>query len=123
MRKLFLPIILALTLAGCAGTLPSLNLNTTVSRNTMLGVESAYGIALSGERTYKQLCRTKAITSSCRTVVAQLQAADMRAISAIRSAVAFIKTYPTVDATNAISAASAAVGQLQTILNSTGVPQ
>lgn len=121
MKKLFLPIFLALALAGCAGTLPSLQLNTTVSRNTMLAVESAYGVALSGERTYKQLCKTGAITGSCRLVVGQLQAADLRAIEAIRSAVAFIKAYPTIDATNAIAAATAAVAELQTLLNSTGV--
>jgi hypothetical protein len=87
----------------------------------LLGVESAYGIALSAERTYKQLCRSHAITGSCRTVVVQLQAADQRAIVAIRSAVAFVKTYPTIDATNAIGAATQAVAELQTLLNATGV--
>lgn len=121
MKKLFLPIVLSLALAGCAGTLPKLNLSTTVSLNTLLAIESAYGVALSGERTYKRLCQSGAITGSCRTVVAQLQAADIRAVDAIRSAVAFIKSYPTVDATNVIGAATTAIGELQALLNSTGV--
>jgi hypothetical protein len=118
-RSAFLTVAIAATLGGCA-TLPSLSLNTTVSRNTILGIESAYGVALSGERTYKQLCKTHAVTGSCRTVVAQLQAADLKAIGAIRYAITFVKTYPTVDATNVISAAVTAVGDLQTILNSAG---
>lgn len=121
MRKLLLPIIFSLALVGCAGTLPSLKLNTSVSLNTILAIESAYGVALSGERTYKRLCQSGAITGSCRIVVAQLQAADLRAVDAIRSAVTFVKTYPTVDATNVIGAATNAIGELQSLLNSTGV--
>lgn len=119
MRKLVL--VLSLLLAGCAGTLPSLNLNTTVSRNTLLGIESAYGIALSGERTYKNLCKSKAITGSCKTIVVQLQAADKKAIQAIRDAVRFMEAYPTVDSSNVLQAAQNAVAQLQSILSTNGV--
>lgn len=118
MKKVIV-LTLALALGGCATS--RLNLSTTVSMNSLLGVEAAYGVALSGERAYKRLCASHAVTGSCRTVVASLQAADRTAIQAIHSARDFIKTYPTVDAFNAISAASAAVGQLQLILTANGV--
>lgn len=121
MKKLLIPIAFALALAGCAGGLPTLNLQTTVSMNSLLGVEAAYGVALSGERTYKRLCISHAVTGSCRTVVASLQAADRTAIQSIHSARDFIQAYPTIDPTNLISAASTAVGQLQSILTVNGV--
>ena len=128
MKRLILALAFAGSLAGCAGQLPSLDLNTTVSRNTMLGVESAYGIALSGERAYKSLplCltgATESVINPCarRSVIVRLQAADLKAISAIRSANTFIKKYPTVDASNVIGAAQLAVGSLQSILGSAGV--
>ena len=120
MRKIFTTICLTVSLAGCAGSLPQLNLRTTVSMNALLSVEAAYGVALTGERTYKKLCATKAITGSCRGIVVRLQAADRTAIQSIHSARDFIKAYPTVDATNFISAASSAVGQLQSILTQNG---
>lgn len=118
MRKIVV-LSIALALGGCATS--RLTLDTTVSRNALLGVESAYGIALSGERTYKKLCQTHAVTGSCRTIVAQLQAADRTAIQSIHAAVAFVKTYPNVDASNVIGAANTAVYQLQSILTSNGV--
>jgi hypothetical protein len=121
MRKLLIPIVLALALAGCAGGLPTLNLQTNVSMNGLLSVEAAYGVALSGERTYKQLCISHSVTGSCRTIVVSLQAADRTAIQTIHSARDFIRAYPTVDPTNLISAASTAVGQLQSILTANGV--
>lgn len=122
MRKMLLAGACMLVLTGCAGKLPSLDLNTTISRNTLLSAESAYGVALSGARTYKALCQSKAVPPSCHDVVARLQAADARVIAAIRNAVAFVRAYPTVDATNVVQAAIAAVGNFQSIVNSTGVP-
>jgi hypothetical protein len=126
MKKLFAIALVAIGLAGCAT--PSVKLNTAVGLNTMLGVESAYGIALSGERAYKALplCLTgtrATVTNPCaqRSVIVRLQAADRQAISAIRNANTFIKTYPTVDASNVIAAASSAVGTLQSILSANGV--
>jgi hypothetical protein len=128
MKKLFAIALLGLSLAGCVGSLPSLNLNNAVTLNTMLSVESAYGIALSGERAYKALplCRTGttiSITNPCarRSVIVRLQAADLQAMSAIENANTFIKAYPTVDASNVIAAASSAVGAIKSILSANGV--
>jgi hypothetical protein len=127
MRKIILAAIIGLSLAGCSN-MPKLDLSNSVTLNTMLSVESAYGVALSGERAYKALplCRTGVpvtVTNPCakRSVIVNLQAADRKVISAIRQANTFIKTYPTVDASNLISAASAAVSSLQSILAQNGV--
>lgn len=123
MRRLLIPILLALALSGCGGKsiFPTLDISTTVSLNTVLGVEAAYGTVLSAERTYKRLCATKAIPDTCRAVVVRLQAADLKAIQAISAAVTFIKNYPTVDASNVIGAAHSAIDQIRAILAPTGV--
>lgn len=122
-------IATAVLVASCSkGELPHLDLSNTVTLNTEEGVMSAYGLALSAERAYKALplCRTgtkATITAPCaqRSVVVRLQQADLRAISAIQRMNAFIKAYPSVDATNVIGAASTAVGDLRAILNANGV--
>jgi len=127
MRKLLILAAVGLSLGGCA-TGPKLNLSSSVSLNTIQSVEAAYGIALSGERAYKAipLCKTgtvATVTSPCaqRSVVVKLQAADLKAISAMKKANTFMKAYPTVDATNVISAAATAVGDLQDLLAKNGV--
>lgn len=131
MRKIILAAaaaLVALSLGGCATTLPSINLSNAVTLNTMQSIEATYGIALSGERAYKSLplCKTgtmATVTNPCarRSIIVTLQAADRKAISAIQRANAFIKTYPTVDATNVLSAAAAAVGDLKSLLSTNGV--
>ena len=120
MRKLVL--VLALILGGCA-TSPSVSLNTAVTLNSMEGVIAAYGTALSAERAYKSLplCLTgtrATITNPCaqRSIIVRLQAADLTANRAINRANTYIKTYPTLNASNVISAAVAAVQALQSIL-------
>lgn len=127
MRKLIACAVIALALAGCASS-PRLSIGNAVTFNTMLGVEGAYGSALTAARAYKALplCRTgthATITEPCaqRSIVVRLQAADLKAVSAIRGANAFIKNYPTVDASNVISAASAAVAGMQSVLSTAGV--
>ncbi len=123
MKKLIIIAALALSLAGCA-SLPTVRVQNAVTLNTMLGVEGAYGSALTAARTYKALplCLTgtrATPTNPCaqRSIVARLQAADRRAVAAIHQANSFIKNYPTVDASNVISAASAAVTSMQSVLS------
>jgi hypothetical protein len=128
MKKLLIAAVMALALAGCAGKMPSLNLSTDVTLNTVQGVQASYGIALSAERTYKSLplclTGTKAtVLNPCaqRSVVERLQAADRKAVAAIRDMVQFVQKYPQVDATNAIQAAATAVTNLQNIISQNGV--
>lgn len=103
-------------LGGCAST--TLPINTAVTRNTLYGVTNSYGVALAGANTYKGLCKAHVFTySTCRPVVVRMQAADAKAEKAIASANAFIKQYPTVDASNVISAAQTAVASYSSIVS------
>jgi hypothetical protein len=111
-----------LALAGCS-SLPSVSIKTDATLNTMLGVEAAYGSALTAARAYKALplCRTgtkATVTDPCaqRSVVVKLQEADLRAVAAIDQANEFIKAYPTVDASNFIAAARTAVDVISSTL-------
>lgn len=128
MKKLLIAGALAASVAlgGCASQ--GLQLNSQVSLNTLDGVVGVYGTALSAERAYKALplCKTGTKFSAAnpcaqRSIVVRLQNADAVAIAAITRANAFVKAYPTVDATNVISAAASAVSALQAVLNATGV--
>src|SRR6185437_7439543 len=63
MRKLVAAtaVVSSLALAGCqTASLPSLNLNTAVTLNTIYGIENAYGVAVNAANAYKALplCRT-----------------------------------------------------------------
>lgn len=112
MKKL-IAITLALGLTACSW--PTLNIATDASRNTLYGVVNGYGVALSAETTYKNLCKQNLADANCKANVKRMQVADKRAITAIDNANAFIKEYPTVDAGNVISAASTAVDNFKLV--------
>lgn len=126
MRKLMVCAALAfgLVLAGCqTATLPSLNLANAVTLNTIYGIENAYGVAISTANAYRALplCRTGTLPGPAnicarRSVLVRLQAATARARLAVNRMVAFAKAYPNVDITNMISAARAALIDVQDIL-------
>jgi hypothetical protein len=128
MRKLVAATVLVfgLALAGCQTVaLPSLNLNTAVALNTVYGIENAYGVAVNAANAYKALplCRTgttPSATNICarRSVIERLQAAMLKAHLAVNNLVALQKAYPSVDITNALSAAQAALIVVQQILAS-----
>ncbi|MBY0382560.1 MAG: hypothetical protein K2W78_11635 [Xanthobacteraceae bacterium] len=127
MRKHFAVAALAgaLLLAGCQTTLPSLNLGTAVTLNTIYGIENAYGVAVNAANAYKALplCSTGTVPSAnniCakRSVIVNLQAAIRRAQVAVNNAIVFQRTYPTVDVTNVIGAARSALLDVQQILAS-----
>ena len=116
MKKLLIGLFAAFTLTACAGS--NFDIGTSATRNTLSGIVNAYGIALSGETTYKNLCAKGAIPSSCRAVVVKLQAADAKAITAIEAANNFIKAYPTLNAANVVAAAQQAVASFQNVVAS-----
>ncbi|WP_438274808.1 hypothetical protein [Nitrobacter sp.] len=128
MRKLVVAtaLVSGLALAGCQTvSLPSLNLNTAVARNTVYGIENAYGVAVNAANAYKALplCRTGTLpgaTNICarRSVIQRLQAAMLKAHLAVNNLVALQKAYPSVDITNALSAAQSALVAVQQILAS-----
>lgn len=115
--------LVCLTVTGCA----SLGINTVTSRNTLYAVTNAYGVALSVASGYKALptcaAGVKATPQNlCKdlTILARLKAADEKLVKQISDADLFIKTYPTLDATNVIGAAETALASLQAVLAQTG---
>lgn len=128
MRKLVAAIVLVwgFALAACQTTsLPSLNLNTAVTLNTIYGIENAYGVAVNAANAYKALplCRTGSVpgaTNICakRSVIERLQAAMRKARLAVNNLVALQKAYPSVDITNALAAAQSALIGVQQVLAS-----
>lgn len=127
MRKLIAiaAMICGLALAGCQTMLPSLNISNAVALNTIYGIENAYGIAVNAASAYKALplCATGTKPSAAnicakRSVIVNLQSAMRRARLAVNNAVAFQKAYPTLDVTNVVAAAQAALGDVQAVLAS-----
>lgn len=128
MRKLVAAIALVsgLVLAACqTASLPSLNLNTAVTLNTIYGIENAYGVAVNAANAYKALplCRTGSVpgaTNICakRSVIERLQAAMRKARLAVNNLVALQKAYPSIDITNALAAAQSALIGVQQVLAS-----
>lgn len=127
MRNLQVAAVLALSLAlaNCTTVLPSVNISNAVALNTVYGVANAYGIAVNAANAYKALplCATgtrPSATNICakRSVIVNLQGAMSRARLAVNNAVAFQKAYPTLDVTNVVAAAQAALSDVQAVLAS-----
>jgi hypothetical protein len=126
MRKLVaaIAVVAGLPLAGCQTVaLPSLNLNTAVSLNTVYGIENAFGVAVNAANAYKALplCRRgtePGVANICakRSVIERLQSAMRKARLAVNNLVALQKAYPSVDITNALAAARSALIGVQQIL-------
>jgi len=126
MRKLVATIAVAsgLALAGCQTVaLPSLNLNTAVSLNTVYGIENAFGVAVNAANAYKALplCRTGTEPGGGQHLYQtfgdqKLQSAMRKARLAVNNLVALQKAYPSVDITNALAAARSALIVVQQIL-------
>jgi hypothetical protein len=116
-------LALSLALANCTPVLPSVNISNAVALNTVYGVANAYGIAVNAANAYKALplCATgikPSATNICakRSVIVNLQSAMSRARLAVNNAVAFQKAYPTLDVTNVVAAAQAALNDVQAVL-------
>lgn len=118
-------LVVSLALANCTTVLPSVNISNAVALNTVYGVANAYGIAVNAANAYRALplCATgsrPSATNICakRSVIVNLQSAMSRARLAVNNAVAFQKTYPTLDVTNVVAAAQAALSDVQAVLAS-----
>jgi hypothetical protein len=124
MKRLILIAVIGLSLAGCAGSLPTLNLQNQVNLNTEAGIVSGYGLAVNAENALKAqpLCKTGTTTSISnicvkRSLIVRLQNADKVANAAVNQLVAFTQANPTVSPSNYISAAQAAILAVQSVIN------
>lgn len=109
-------LILALALGGCT------TFNNPISLNTLGGMESAYGLALSAAVAYRNLplCRTGTIataTNVCaqRSIIVKLQNSSKAANVAIHSARDFVVNNPTLDASVLIATAQSALAGFQAV--------
>lgn len=126
MRKLVaaIAVVCGLALAGCQTVaLPSLNLNSAASLNTVYGIQNAFGVAVNAANAYRALplCRTgtgPGMINICakRSVIERLQSAMRKARLAVNNLVALQKAYPSVDISNALAAARSALIVVQQIL-------
>ena len=128
MRKLVaaIAVVCGLALAGCQTVaLPSLNLNSAASLNTVYSIQNAFGVAVNAANAYRALplCRTgtgPGMINICakRSVIERLQSAMRKARLAVNNLVALQKAYPSVDISNAFAAARSALIAVQQILAS-----
>lgn len=116
MRRL-IPILLAISLSGCAGMRPMISIQNPISDNTLASLEASYGLALTAAVAYRNRprctrTRLESLSYLCarRSIVVRLQHADQVAEIALGRAASFIANNPTLDASSLIQAASAAIG-------------
>lgn len=114
MKNVFLLAFL-IPLSGCAPLFQPIDISTTTSRNTLFGIVNGYGVALSAENAYKNLCVQDLADKDCRSTILKMQAADSKAVKTMGAANDFIKKYPTVSAENLIDAAKDAVDDFKKI--------
>ncbi len=141
MRKILAATLLALTLSGCAGSLPPILENilnipagvlTTTIQNPVTPVnlyqaKQVYATTVDLANDYRNYCYSKPykdlmadpvsqfICKYRRKVVRAIWIADDKAAAAIATADIFIKNNPTLDAPSAIRAAILAVTNFQNV--------
>lgn len=121
MRRVLIPILLAISLCGCAG-LPRLSIPNPISEQTLSSLEASYGLALTAAVAYRNRPRCtrtalESLTNLCarRSIVLRLQQADQLAETALGRAASFIANNPTLDASSLLQAAASAIGAFREI--------
>lgn len=127
MRKILLALTLSLSIAGCAtmpdGTkvfLPTASIANPATPASLYDIKATYAIAATAAATYNDRYRAgnrctktrpESLTNLCsrRSVVLRIQQADRVATAALAKATAFVTNNPTLDASDAITAAREAV--------------
>lgn len=107
MKKYLAVLFITFSLAGCAGSLPSINNPVTVP--TMDAVEDAYGAAIAIGVTYRRSCIARLIHKSCWLTIERLKPYENKAYKALIIARDFVKENPTLDATTVLNTAQQAI--------------
>lgn len=126
MRKVILSVIVALAVAGCAGSIQN-----PVTNSRLYAAEASYKVALDAMVAYRDLydrnpCRKgkhATFTNVCaeRGIVVKLQAADAKVQIALKNGRAWIRQNPTLDASNVVASVEASVAAFNAVANTTGV--
>lgn len=125
MRKFLILTVVALVAAGCSLLTPKPN---PIGKNELATIEASYGVALSAAVAYRnlRLCKkdeATTVSNVCakRDVILALQSADRKVMASLQETRAFIKNYPTLDASAYLAAARSALIVFQTIQTQNGI--
>ena len=124
--KRIIPILLALSLAGCANgkiVNPFASFTNPATKDHLAEIEAGYGAAASLALGFRNACANGNLPTSinCKPIVKQIQNADNYAYAQIMVARTFVKNNPTVDASVILSTAQNAVAAFQQAEAANGV--
>lgn len=120
-RKAFIATALAASLAGCAGTMPSVN--NPISSTNLYEAELAFDGALKVFGELRGLCASRTLPPACRTYVKVGQSIIVKAAAADVAARNFVFNNPTLDATNVVGAFTGLLSSFQTTVTSLSATQ
>lgn len=113
MKKVFIALLLALSIGGCA---LFKQYNNPITNTTVVTVERTYGVTLSAAVAYRRLCADKVIKrSTCGPIVAKLQAADAEVRVALEDLKDFAQEHPQLDAVSLVLALRTAVQKFEAV--------
>lgn len=106
MKKLFLALVLSLSVAGCATLQKSVDaistvmvgVNNPIGKNELYALENSMIVAFAGLNAYKRSCAAGVIGSGCKAVIAKLQTYTRRIPAALTELRSFVKNNDQVNA-------------------------
>lgn len=107
--------LLALSLAGCAGTLPSFK--NPVSNTALYEAELVFDGGLKTFNELRRLCANRTLPPKCRPIVITAQGYIAKAYAADAAAQQFVANNPTLDPTNVVQAFTGIVSNFTTTIN------
>ena len=117
MRKLLLPMLLALTVSGCALFKDIAN---PITQSRLDTINASWGAALAIAANYRDACAQRLIPASCRTVVPKLQNSAIVAQAAVNRANQ-ASLSPTTNAAQLLELASDAINDFKVLQMTYGV--
>lgn len=129
MKKLFLAIVIAFSVAGCAQVQKSLDVisgivvgvNNPVGKNELYALENSMIVAFAGLNAYKRACIAGAVGSGCRDVIKRLQVHTRKIPPALTRLRAFVKNNDQVNALTAYSEVKAMIDIFKAEATANGV--
>lgn len=128
MKKIALAIVLAFSLAGCAGQSifhggPSITatISNPVTPTMLYEVENAITVAFVGLNTYKRACVAKTIDQSCRGVIQKLQVYTRKLPPVLKNLRAFVRNNDQINAITAYNTIRQLLSDFQGVALASGV--
>lgn len=133
MKKLLLALVLAVSVAGCAGTLSTIQggidavgnvltpINQPITKEVLNDFENGMIIAFAGLNAYKGACQRGTIGGNCRQTVANLQTYTRRVPAALARVRDFVKNNDQVNALQAYTELKALYNEFVGVAQANGV--